>query len=142
MLSVATTVAAVGFTAFPSRIVTVGAVVYPEPGVTTVTPLTDPWASIVAVAVGCVPLARFGRENSTIGWIAYPVPPLAMARPSTPPLARAEAGALGLPPPVIATVGVVKPDPASATVKPVTTPGEVTAVAVAPVVGVTYTHMT
>ena len=69
MPMVATTVAAVGLTAFASRIVTVGADVYPEPASTTLTPVTTPVASIVAVPVAGVPVGRFGRENTTIGWM-------------------------------------------------------------------------
>src|SRR5450631_629804 len=63
----------------PSRIVTTGALVYPSPGVTTVTPLTTPLASIVAVPVaaaqpevvaGAMGAQDFasGRPNSTMGW--------------------------------------------------------------------------
>lgn len=67
---VATAVAAVGTTWPASRIVTVGADVYPEPASTTSTPVTTPFASIVAVAVAGVPPGRSGSESSTIGLVA------------------------------------------------------------------------
>ena len=51
-------------------IVTLGAEVYPEPGFTTLTAVTTPLASIVAVPVACTPLTRFGRPNTTVGWVA------------------------------------------------------------------------
>ena len=76
---VATTVAAVGLAAGPSQMSTVGAVMYPEPGVTTVTVSTTPPALIVAVAVGAaqsvagagraVQYGALGMENFTRGWI-------------------------------------------------------------------------
>src|SRR5664279_2653679 len=105
---VAITLAAVALTWLASRIVTVGAAVYPEPGVTTSTEVTTPPAFMVAVPVAGVPPGRSGTENWTIGWIAYPDPPSVMVRLSTPPLATAVPSepAVGWPPARL-TVGQV-----------------------------------
>jgi hypothetical protein len=65
--------------------ITVGALVYPDPAFTIVTPVTAPPLTF-AVPVAVVPLPP-GAEKVTVGAEEYPDPPLKLVTPATEPVA-------------------------------------------------------